>query len=77
MRFSQLTHVPLVLAVLASSGALPAAAGTTVADALKLVPIQRDVVYERPSDAEVANCKLAAEKHGNANGWIVVFFRDQ
>ena len=71
MRFSQLTHVPLVLAVLASSGALPASAGTTVADALKLVPIQRDVVYERPSDAEVANCKLAAEKHGNANGWIV------
>ena len=56
MRFSQLTHVPLVLAVLASSGALPASAGTTVADALKLVPIQRDVVYERPSDAEVANC---------------------
>jgi thiol-disulfide isomerase/thioredoxin len=61
-----------VLGILLLSSAQPAmAARTTVADALKLTPIQNDVAYDRPSDTEAPNCKLTAEKTTSANGWVV------
>lgn len=71
MRLSRLLPLLSAIAMFFSFAARPLAARTTVADALKLVPIQADVVYDRPNDKETAQCKLAAEKNGKVSGWIV------
>ncbi len=51
---------------------LSAAAQTpTVADALKLKPVQADVRYDQPAPQEVARCSIRAEKQGKLSGWVV------
>ncbi len=43
----------------------------TVADALKLKPVQADVQYDQPTPQEVARCTIRAEKQGKLSGWVV------
>jgi len=44
----------------------------SVADALKLRPIQPDIEFDRPTSDQVDGCKLQAERAGASSGWIVV-----
>jgi hypothetical protein len=66
--------VLLVLATLAAP-AVPArrapAADPTVADALRLAPIQGDVTYDRPTAEEAARCRIQPETIGGKRGWVV------
>lgn len=47
------------------------AATPSVEQALKLVPVQSNVDYDRPTAAEAAKCKIVAKKIGGNVGWIV------
>jgi thiol-disulfide isomerase/thioredoxin len=47
------------------------AATPTAAQALQLVPIQKDVEYDRPTGEEIAKCTVAAKKFGGQGGWLV------
>ena len=47
------------------------AATPSAEDALKLVPVQSGVDYDRPGPAEVAKCKIVAKKIDGHVGWIV------
>lgn len=59
--------------VFASCLTLPAAclAAPTVADALKLKPVQPNVSFDTPASAEVKGCKIKAEKVNGATAWVV------
>ena len=46
-------------------------AAPTVATALKLMPTQRQVSYDRPASGDIADCTIEAVKTGEASGWIV------
>ncbi len=48
-----------------------AAKAVTVQDALKLVPLQNDVEYDRPSAKESESCSLTTEKVGNMSAYVV------
>jgi thiol-disulfide isomerase/thioredoxin len=50
---------------------LAANAAPTVADALKLTPVQRGIEYDTPSGDEVEKCTIKAEKIGNVTAWVV------
>ena len=58
----------LSLAALASR---PAQAAPTVADALKLSPVQKEVEYDTPTKEEMDRCTIKAEKIGGQTGWVV------
>ncbi|HEY1067202.1 MAG TPA: redoxin family protein [Pirellulales bacterium] len=52
--------------------ALPAAAaGPSAEQALRLVPIQKDVQFDVPSDTDRPKCTIAVEKGDAASGWVV------
>jgi hypothetical protein len=53
-----------------TSGALQAAK-PTAADALKLVPVQRYVDFDRPTAEEAAKCIVDVETVGGITGWVV------
>jgi thiol-disulfide isomerase/thioredoxin len=57
--------------VCVSFSALASAAGPSAEQALKLVPVQKDVEIDRPAGDEVAKCTIAVEKTGKATGWLV------
>lgn len=59
--------------VLASLGglAVPAAAAPTAEDALKLVPVQKDVEFDVPAAGELSKCTIKAEQFGKQVGWVV------
>lgn len=61
----------MALGLAAFSGSAALAAGPTAEQALQLQPIQADVDYQRPAAGEIAQCKIGAEKIGNATGWVV------
>ncbi len=63
------TFATLMATILAS----PAAAATSpsAANALKLVPVQKGVDYDRPTAKEIPKCKIAAKKLSGNVGWIV------
>ena len=46
-------------------------AAPSVADALKLTPVQRGIEYDTPEGDEVAKCSIKAEKIGNVTAWVV------
>lgn len=47
------------------------AASPTVADALKLEPVQKRVSFDTPDAADVAKCTIKAEKLNGQTGWVV------
>jgi len=60
------------LAVVVAFAADPSwAARPSAVNALRLVPVQKDVDYDRPAAADVAKCKIAAKKIAGQVGWIV------
>ncbi|RCS44778.1 thioredoxin [Bremerella cremea] len=61
----------MALGLAALSGGAAFAAGPTAEQALKLQPIQPDVEFQRPGAEQIAQCTIAAEKIGNATGWVV------
>ena len=50
---------------------LSAVAAPSVADALKLMPVQKDIDYDTPGADEIANCSIKAEKINNVTAWVV------
>jgi hypothetical protein len=46
-------------------------AGPTAEQALGLVPVQKEVDFEKPTGDEVAKCTIDVEKSGTISGWIV------
>lgn len=63
----------LGLIVFADLGASEAAeAKVTAAQALGLRPIQSDVEYDTPTEAEVANCSVQMKSDGGVAGWLVL-----
>ena len=55
---------------LAISGIAHAAA-PSVKDALALRPVQTDVEYDRPNDAQIKDCTITSEELGGRSGWVV------
>ena len=47
------------------------AADPSADQALMLTPIQADVQYEKPSEAEAKACTIRPETEGKANAWVV------
>ena len=45
--------------------------GITVEEALRFVPVQNDVDYDRPSANELAKCTVGTEKIGEYDSWVV------
>ena len=68
-------HFPLVVAYLILGAAwLPKPAGAatpTAQQALRLVPVQPDVDYSRPSPEEAAKCTISAKKFDGRVGWVI------
>ena len=64
--------LPAIAAVIIvlSANALGHAA-PSVADALKLAPVQSGIIYDNPSADEAKACKINAEKIGGATAWVV------
>jgi hypothetical protein len=58
-------------AVLASLPLAALAAKPTVKEALSLTPVQKDVEYDIPAAAEIANCTVDVETVGGITGWVV------
>jgi thiol-disulfide isomerase/thioredoxin len=72
MKRSLVTRVLTGSVVLASGWAANAhAADPTAEQALKLVPIQKEVDFDRPGERDVAKCTIKSEKEGKASGWAV------
>lgn len=62
----------LSASVLLAVAALPASAATPSAkDALKLSPVQKDVEFDAPAEAESARCTIKAEKIDGETAWMV------
>src|SRR5215472_1372435 len=57
--------------LLASSAGSALASTPSASDALKLSPVQRDVDFDVPKPAEIADCTIKAEQSGGATGWVV------
>ena len=70
-----MSRYSLKLAIFAcfSCLALPADAwaAPSVADALKLKPVQSDVPYDTPAADEVKDCTIKAEKINGATAWVI------
>lgn len=63
--------VGCTLCVVALTVASASAATPSVEQALKLVPIHRDVDYDRPAAEDVPKCAIAVEKTPTTSGWVV------
>ncbi|MDZ4821770.1 MAG: thioredoxin-like domain-containing protein [Planctomycetota bacterium] len=64
----------LVLGTVVTSGVMSQQAqaqSPTASQALKLMPIQKDVDYDLPSEKDAAACTIKAEKVNGQTGWIV------
>jgi thiol-disulfide isomerase/thioredoxin len=48
-----------------------ALAAPTPADALKLVPVQKNVDFDQPAAAEIAKCVVEVESADGTTGWVV------
>lgn len=67
---SRVFAASLVLSLLPLADAANAAS-PSAEQALKLVPIQKDVDFVRPSAADAAKCTIKAEKNNGRSGWVV------
>ncbi len=61
----------LALFFLIGLGSPALAAGPSAADALKLQPVHEGIVYDRPTEKEVAKCTIRPYRSGDTRGWIV------
>ena len=61
----------LILTAILTLGFAASASGASVEEALKYVPVQKDVDYDRPSATEIAQCSIKSEKIGKFSAWIV------
>jgi thiol-disulfide isomerase/thioredoxin/TolA-binding protein len=52
-------------------GMASAQAAPSVADALKLAPVQKGIEYDHPTPEESKQCTIQAEKRQGAMGWVV------
>ena len=52
-------------------GGIATAAGPSAAQALKLVPMQKDIDCDRPGKEEAAKCTISARKIGDLIGWVI------
>ena len=43
----------------------------TAEQALQLMPVQKDVEFDRPTKEEIAKCTIKVEKEGATSGWVV------
>jgi len=48
------------------------AVSPTAQQALKLMPVQEEADFSRPSTEEIAECKISAQKTDSGIGWIVI-----
>ena len=60
---------PLTLLIL--TGFASSALSATVEEALKYVPMQKGVEYDRPSANEIGQCSIKSEKMGKYSAWVV------
>jgi thiol-disulfide isomerase/thioredoxin len=60
-----------VTLLLLGAPAATQAAGPTAEQALKLAPIQKDVEFDTPAEAEIKNCTIKGEKVGDDSAWVV------
>src|SRR5262245_2325392 len=61
----------VVALLLILSPHLATAAKPTAAEALKLVPVQKDVDYDVPEAKEIEKCTVEVETIGGITGWVV------
>ena len=61
----------LALALTLASGSVSEAAAPSAETALKLAPVQADIDYDRPAEAEIAKCTIKAEAIDGRTGWVV------
>ncbi len=61
----------LCAALAATAPAVSRAGNPTADQALKLVPVQHDVDYDRPTPEEIAKCAIKAEERKGQTGWVV------
>ena len=61
----------VVVGVVLLLGDLASGATPTAVQALKLLPIQKNVDYDRPSPEDAAKCKISARKIDGHVGWVV------
>ena len=57
--------------LLASWTGQAAQAAPTVADALKLTPVQKDVEFTTPAKDAIEQCTIKPEKFDNHTGWVI------
>ncbi len=69
--FRSLSMLGPLVAAMVLTGGVADGATPTAEQALKLLPIQRDVDFAQPTAAEVAKCKISAQKTNGQLGWIV------
>jgi len=71
MRFAIGNRTAILSFLLLSWGMAAGAASPSAQQALKLVPIQKDVDFDRPSADRAARCKIIARKIDGGVGWVV------
>lgn len=59
------------LTILAGALFTATSRAATVEEALKYVPVQRDVAYDRPAAKDIKQCTISAEKIGKSSAWVV------
>lgn len=56
--------------IVAASASI-AGAAPTISDALQLVPVQQDVLYDEVAEKDIPNCTFKSEKLDGRPGWVV------
>ncbi len=69
--FSQAIRIAVVASVLFGSAVVARAANPSAADALKLKPVQADVDFDTPTEAEAEKCTIVPYQRGQTSGWEV------
>lgn len=62
---------PLAMLLAVITGRGLASDAPSAEQALKLTPVQTDVEYERPKDADLPKCTIKAESINGQTGWVV------
>jgi thiol-disulfide isomerase/thioredoxin len=68
---SQRLYLLVILTFYGWQGGISAKAAPSVVDALKLVPVQKGVEYDRPAPDEIKKCTIRVEKKKVATAWVV------
>ncbi len=72
MRISlQNSFLTLLVTCATWPASIATAAAPSAADALNLVPVQKDAPYDRPTAKEIEDCTIMAEELDGRSGWVV------